>query len=70
MTEEEIEETLEILTIEEMHKMTLKELREYQSKLYHHRMDLSSIMEYRERIGDENNPYLLEAKNVVVEESE
>ena len=58
------------MTVEEMHKLTLKELRAYQSLLYQYRMDLSSIMEYRERIGDDNNPYLLEANNLVVEDSE
>tara|TARA_R110002020_G_C16059542_1_gene755335 strand:+ start:635 stop:850 length:216 start_codon:yes stop_codon:yes gene_type:complete len=58
------------MTVGEMHKLTLKELRAYQSLLYQYRMDLSSIMEYRERIGDDNNPYLLEANNLVVEDSE
>lgn len=54
------------MTVEEMHKPTLKELRAFQSLLYHYRMDLSSVMEYRERIGDDNNPYLLEANNAVI----
>ncbi len=58
------------MTVEEMHRPLVKELRAFQSLLYHYRMDLSTVLEDRERVGDDKNPYLLEANNLVVEESE
>lgn len=57
---------LEMKTVEEMHRMTIEELRAYRSNMLTHRADIHTILEYRERIGDDNNPYLLEAKNVVI----
>ena len=57
---------LEIKTVEEMHRMTIEELRAYRSNMLSHRVDISTILDYRERMGDDNNPYLLEAKNVVI----
>ena len=55
-----------IKTIEELHKMTIDELREYRSKMLDYRCDIHTILDYRLRMGDDNNPYLLEAKNVVI----
>ena len=55
-----------IKTIEELHRMTIDELKAYQSSMFSHRCDVSTILEYRMRVGDDNNPYLLEAVNVVV----
>tara|TARA_R110002020_G_scaffold184548_1_gene381620 strand:+ start:3530 stop:3727 length:198 start_codon:yes stop_codon:yes gene_type:complete len=59
---------LEIKTIEELHRMTMDELRAYRSDMLQHRVDISTILDYRQRMGDDNNPYLLEAKNVTIEE--
>jgi len=59
---------MEIKTIEELHRMTLDELRAYRSEMLQHRVDISTILDYRIRMGDDNNPYLLEAKNVTIEE--
>jgi|TARA_Y100000310_G_C19944301_1_gene473960 hypothetical protein len=56
-------------TIEEMHTMTMEELREYRSMMLSHRCDISTIYDYRARVGDDNNPYLLEAKNATIEPS-
>jgi hypothetical protein len=33
-------------------------------------MDVSAILDYRLRMGDDNNPFLLEAKNATVEDVE
>ena len=59
---------MEIKTIEELHRMTMDELRAYRSDMLQHRVDISTILDYRIRMGDDNNPYLLEAKNVTIEE--
>ena len=59
---------MEIKTIEELHRMTLDELRAYRSEMLQHRVDISTILDYRIRMGDDNNPYLLEAKNVTIEQ--
>jgi len=59
---------MEIKTIEELHRMTLDELRAYRSEMLQHRVDISTILDYRIRMGDDNNPYLLEAKNVTIDE--
>lgn len=59
---------MEIKTIEEMHQMTMTELRAYRSEMLDHRCDITTILDYRARMGDDNNPYLLEAKNVTIEE--
>ena len=54
----------------EMHEITTNELRTFRSAVYAFISLATSIHEYREKVGDDNNPYLLEAKNAVVEESE
>ena len=57
---------LKIKTVEEMHRMTIEELRAYRREMLSHRADIHTICDYRERMGDDNNPYLLEAKNVII----
>jgi len=55
---------METKTVEELHTMTQDEISTYIRKLYKKVGVARTIAEYREKIGDENNPYLLEAKNV------
>ena len=59
---------METKTVEELHTMTQDEISTYIRKLYKKVGVARTIAEYREKIGDENNPYLLEAKNVTIEE--
>ena len=55
---------LEIKTVEEMHRMTIDEIRDYCSDLMTLWSTASKIRDYRIAIGDEHNVFLLEAKNV------
>ena len=56
-----------IYTTEEMHEMTVTELRDYISELYSHIQDVSAIRDYRQRIGE---PRLLASPTVVEYEAE
>ena len=53
-------------TIEEMHRLTIDEIRAYCTKLMNEWSVANKIRDYRIAVGDENNPYLLEAKNVEI----
>jgi len=54
-------------TIEEMHEMSLSELREYVRDVYQHASDAGAIRDYRAQIGE---PMLLPAPTVVEYEEE
>tara|TARA_R110000751_G_scaffold4372_1_gene21383 strand:+ start:2604 stop:2798 length:195 start_codon:yes stop_codon:yes gene_type:complete len=58
---------METKTVEELHTMTQDEISTYIRKLYAKVGVARTIAEYREKIGDDNNPYLLEAKNITEE---
>ena len=47
-----MEERLKIKTTEELHEMTVDDIRDYKRRIYSHCADISAIIDYRERIGD------------------
>ena len=53
-------------TIEEMHTMTIDELRDYGNDLFDHYMLSKKIRDYRIVTNDDNNPFLLTINNCVV----
>tara|TARA_B100000029_G_C17168710_1_gene812438 strand:- start:212 stop:427 length:216 start_codon:yes stop_codon:yes gene_type:complete len=60
------DEIIELKTVEEMHQMTIKEIRNYCTELMHIWGIATKIRDYRIAIGDDYNLLLLEAKNVVI----
>jgi hypothetical protein len=59
-----------MLSDEQMHTLTRQELEDYYDSLWSAWRRAGVILKYRKLIGDDNNPYLLEAKNVVVMDDE
>tara|TARA_Y100000034_G_scaffold52759_1_gene64756 strand:- start:254 stop:559 length:306 start_codon:yes stop_codon:yes gene_type:complete len=55
---------LNILSLPEMHTLTLKELETYRRQLYKLWSEAGTIYEYREKIGDEHNVHLLSPPSV------
>ncbi len=64
------DEIMELKTIEEMHQMTINEIKEYCSNIMHIWSKATKIRDYRIAIGDDYNSLLLEAKNVVIGDEE
>ena len=60
------DEIMELKTVEEMHQMTIKEIRNYCTELMHIWSVATKIRDYRIAIGDDYNSLLLEAKNVII----
>jgi len=58
------------LSDEEMHTLTLKELSDYQDRLWDAWQRAGIIRKYRITIGDENNVYLLQGKIEIVDEED
>ena len=57
---------LEMKTVEEMHRITIDEIRAYCTDLMNAWSTANKIRDYRIAIGDEHNVFLLEAENVVI----
>jgi len=61
---------MKMKSIEELHKMTRQELVDYCNDLFSVWTEATTVRDYRNRIGDDYNPFLLEAKNATVEDGE
>jgi hypothetical protein len=62
--------TMQILSIEELHRLTMREIQDYTGNLWDLWVKANKIKEYRMAIGDDWNPFLLEANNATVEDVE
>lgn len=57
-------------TLDELHKMTLDELRIHKTELLNHYCEVKTVLDYRETTNDAYNPKLLECDYNVVGEEE